>query len=164
MSKGLYSRKDRLIKDKRIDAYQEREKFPEPTLCTHCGALYVNGRWTWKTKPDQTYKTVCPACRRTAANYPAGHITVKGAFFAEHQNEIMNLIMNEEKREKQARPLERIISIVGGGDQIEVTTTGIHVARRIGDALSRAYDGDLSFRYADSERSIRVCWQRGLSP
>jgi NMD protein affecting ribosome stability and mRNA decay len=162
MSKGLYGRKDRLIKDKRHDAYQEREKLPEPTLCTQCNALYVNGRWTWNTEPDRTYRTVCPACRRIAANYPAGYITLRGSFLAEHQHEIMNLILNEEKREKSDRPLERIISVVGVGSQIEVTTTGIHVARRIGDSLSRAYDGELSFRYADSDRSIRVYWQRDL--
>jgi hypothetical protein len=162
MSKGLYGRKDRLIKERRHDAYQEREKYPEPTLCPQCGALYVNGRWTWKNKPAQTYKTVCPACRRIAANYPAGFITVSGSFFPEHQHEVMNLILNEEKREKGAHPLERIISIVGAGDHTAVTTTGIHLARRIGDALHRAYDGHLSFRYADAERSIRVYWQRDL--
>ena len=143
MSKGLYGRKDRLIKERRHDAYQEREKYPDPTLCPRCGALYVNGRWTWKNKPEQTYETVCPACRRIAANYPAGFITISGCFFAEHQNEVMNLILNEEKREKGDRPLERIISIVGAGDRTTVTTTGIHLARRIGDALHRAYAGDL---------------------
>ena len=41
-----------------------------------------------------------------------------------------------------------------------VTTTGIHQARRIGEALSRAYKGDLTIQYADGEQSIRVYWQR----
>jgi hypothetical protein len=41
-----------------------------------------------------------------------------------------------------------------------VTTTGLHLARRLGEALARAYKGELSFRYADEEASIRVYWQR----
>jgi len=46
MYKGLYERKDRLIKEKRHDVYRERIKCPEPTLCTECGALFLNGRWS----------------------------------------------------------------------------------------------------------------------
>jgi len=41
-----------------------------------------------------------------------------------------------------------------------VTTTGIHVARRIGEALARAYKGDLSYQYAEGEKRIRVYWRR----
>ena len=41
-----------------------------------------------------------------------------------------------------------------------VTTTGIHVARRIGESLARSYRGDLDCRYADGADSIRVTWAR----
>jgi hypothetical protein len=41
-----------------------------------------------------------------------------------------------------------------------IRTTGIHVARRIGDALSRAYQGELTLDYLDGEKSIRVSWER----
>lgn len=41
MPKGSYRRKDRLIKEKRHDAYQEQHKWPGPTECAQCGALFI---------------------------------------------------------------------------------------------------------------------------
>ena len=162
MSKGPYGRKDRLIKEKRHDAYQEGNKWPEPTLCTECSALFVNGRWTWGKPLPQTVsnETICPACRRIADRYPAGYIEIKGSFFAEHRDEILNCVRNIEKQEKGERPLERIMSIADKKGHTLITTTGIHIARRIGGALSRAYKGELSFQYADGDQSVRVYWQR----
>jgi len=72
----------------------------------------------------------------------------------------LNLIRNEEKLEKREHPLERVISIVHENERTLVTTTGVHIARRIGKALSRAYQGNFSFQYGDDEKSIRVYWSR----
>lgn len=160
MDKGSYGRKDRLIKEKLHNVYRERDKSLEITVCTECGALYVDGRWSWEEPPEQAGQTICPACRRIADRYPAGHLELKGDFLAEHRAEILNLIRNIESREKAERPLERIMSIEDGPDGVLVTTTGIHVARRIGEALARAYKGDLSYQYAEAEKRIRVFWQR----
>ena len=160
MDRGVYGRKDRLIKERRHDPYRERGKWPEPTSCGRCGAVFANGRWTWQTIEGEVHETICPACRRIADNYPAGYVELKGAFFEEHHEEISNLVFNEEGREKNERPLERIISVKDNKDHTLVTTTGVHVARRIGEALARAYGGELTFQYADGERSIRVFWQR----
>ncbi len=160
MFKGLYERQDRLIKEKRHDVYQEWGKLPEPTLCTECGALFLNGRWSWKKPTRKANKAVCPACRRIADNYPAGRIEIKGEFFNEHREEILNLISNIEKREKEKHPIERIMSVRDEKNYTLVTTTGIHIARRIGEALSRAYKGDYSFQYAEGDKSIRVYWHR----
>jgi hypothetical protein len=85
---------------------------------------------------------------------------LKGSFFKEHQEEMLNLIRNEEKEEKAAHPMERIIAITEADNQSLITTTGIHIARRIGEAVSRAYKGDLSFTYGDGEKSIRMFWDR----
>jgi len=41
-----------------------------------------------------------------------------------------------------------------------VTTTGVHLARRIGEALSRSYKGEFSFQYGDGEKTLRVYWER----
>ena len=160
MDKGSHGRKDRLIKEKLHNVYRERDKSLGPTVCTGCGALYVDGRWSWEQPPDQARETICPACRRIADRFPAGHVELKGLFFDEHRDEILNLVRNTENREKADRPLERIMSIEDGRDHTLVTTTGIHVARRIGEALARAYSGDLSYHYAEAEKRIRVYWQR----
>lgn len=159
MNRNL-GRKDKLIKEKRHDVYQERNKWPEPTLCSACGALFVNGRWTWQEAPETVYQAVCPACRRISDRLPAGYVEVKGQFFEEHRAEILNLIRNIEKQEKDEHPLERIIAISTDSGFPVVTTTGLHLARRIGEALARAYKGQLSFHYPEAEESIRVHWQR----
>ncbi len=160
MDKGSFGRKDRLLKEERHDTYQPREKLPEPSRCDSCGALFVNGRWTWNDPPEHARSVTCSACRRMADHYPAGTIELLGTFLIDHHDEIRNLILNTEKQEKQERPMERIMNIVEEQGQTVVTTTGVHLARRIGDALARSYQGDLSVHYGEAEKSVRVRWQR----
>lgn len=160
MDKGQYGRRDRLVQEKRHDTYKEGKKWPEPTACTECNSVYLEGRWTWYEPPVNASRLLCPACQRIAENYPAGFVELKGEFFKNHRQEMLNLINNEEKQEKGAHPLERIIAIDEEDECVSITTTGIHVARRIGEAVSRAYQGDLSFTYGDGEKTIRVFWSR----
>lgn len=160
MDKSQYGRRDRLMQEKRHDTYKEEKKWPEPTACTECNAVYIGGRWTWDVPPDQANKVLCPACQRISANYPAGNLELKGSFFQKHHEEMLNLIRNEEAQEKGEHPLERIMEIADKGSHTEITTTGVHIARRIGEAVSRAYKGELSFTYSDGEKSIRVLWER----
>jgi hypothetical protein len=160
--KSTARRKDRLIKDNRKDAYVDQIVLKETSICSKCSAVYSSGRWTWGTTDQTTTKTVCPACRRINDNYPAGFIEIKGNFFQMHSTDILNLINNTEQLEKNERPLERIISIKVKGDKTVITTTGIHIARRIGEALNRSYQGNYLFHYADGEKSIRVFWEREI--
>ena len=161
MDKSQYSRRDRLTQEKRHDTYKQRGKWPEPTVCKECGSLFQDGRWSWDKSTEEANKVVCPACQRIADNCPAGYVEIKGTFFREHREDLVNLIRNEEKLEKAQHPMERIISIVYEDDHTMLTTTGVHIARRIGKALSRACHGDLSMQYGRDEKSIRVYWSRG---
>ncbi|HEX9715949.1 MAG TPA: hypothetical protein VGA28_09710, partial [Desulfurivibrionaceae bacterium] len=61
---------------------------------------------------------------------------------------------------KKDHPMERLMAIVEEEGRTLVTTTGIHLARRIGEALSNAYQGELDFAYGDGEKSIRLNWSR----
>lgn len=158
--KSNVRRKDRLIKDHRKDVYVDQIILKEPASCIKCNALYTNGRWTWKSTDQETVKTTCPACRRINDNYPAGYIEIQGKFFHNHSTDILNLINNTEQLEKTERPLERVISIKEANDKTIITTTGIHVARRIGEALKRSYQGKYLIQYADGEKSIRIFWER----
>ena len=160
MDKSSYGRKDRMIKEKLHNVYRERDKSLPPSRCPQCGVMYIEGRWSWDDSTETSNEVVCPACRRIKDRFPAGFVELKGEFFAEHRREILNLVSNIEKREKEERPLERIIAVEDGANQTEVTTTGIHIARRIGESIANAYSGDLSFQYADGEKLIRVYWQR----
>lgn len=160
MDKGTHGRRDRLVKQKQHDVYRPREKWPEPTQCTQCGAAFMKGRWSWDLPQGRVNKAVCPACRRIADGYPAGIIEIKGAFFDGHRDEMVRMMRNVEELEKDAHPLERIMAVTEDESHTLVTTTGVHLARRLGEALARAYKGDLSFQYGDGEQSIRLQWQR----
>lgn len=160
MDKGLYGRNDRLIKERCHDAYRQRGKLPDPTVCGQCRAMFRAGRWTWEAAPAGTHASTCPACQRVADGFPAGHIEISGDFWRQHREEIHNLIQNKEKQEKGEHPLERIMAIASEEEHLLVTTTGIHLARRIGEALNHAYQGELEFAYGDGEQSIRVTWRR----
>ena len=161
MDKGRHGRRDRLVKEKRHDTYRSREKLPEPTVCTDCGAVFNKGRWQWLPHPDAAHGEVCPACRRINDHYPAGTVQLSGAFFRAHREEILNLIHNVEKQEKNEHPMERIMDIERNGtDKTLVNTTGIHLARRLGDKLFQAYEGELDYHHEDGENLINVFWKR----
>ena len=89
------------------DPYNARSRPLEPTACPKCRATFIHGRWTWEIAPKDAYSQVCPACRRIPDRFPAGYVTLKGAFFAANRDEIVNLIKDHEKREKEARRKSR---------------------------------------------------------
>ena len=142
------------------DPYNTRAKPPEPTQCPQCKAAFLHGRWTWEHAPKDSFSQLCPACQRIHDRFPAGYVTIKGAFFAEHRDEIVTLIQNHEKAEKKERPLLRIMSIDDKSDGVEVATTDSQLARSIGEALQNAYKGDLKVRYSRDENLVRATWKR----
>ena len=46
------------------------------------------------------------------------------------------------------------------GDAIDITTTDIHLPRRIGEAVKRAHDGALTIDFGKDAYEIRVRWER----
>ena len=158
MDKGKFGRRDRLVKEKYHDTYREGKKRTEPSVCSQCSAVFIGGRWTWNEAPEGAVTVICPACQRIADDYPAGYVELKGSFFEQRREEILNLVSNEEKLEKGEHPLERIMQVKPEGHHTLITTTGVHMARRIGESVVRAYQGDMSFNYGDNEKSIRVQW------
>ena len=158
---GFHSiRRDRLQQEQTQDAYKLKGKLPEPTVCPQCGAIFRDGRWLWGEAPKDAHHAVCPACHRLNDNYPAGFVSLGGAFFASHRDEIMSLVRNEEQRERQEHPLKRIMAIEERTEAVLVTTTDIHLARGIGDAVHHAYQGELEFHYKPDENLLRVHWTR----
>jgi NMD protein affecting ribosome stability and mRNA decay len=153
-------RRDRLVQETRHDAYQARQKLPEPTVCPQCGAVFHNGRWQWLAKPAQAHEEMCPACHRIHDEFPSGYVTVSGSFFKQHREEMLHLVRHEEARAKAEHPLERIMKIEDQDGGILITTTDIHLARGIGEALHHAYQGELMYHYNERENLLRVVWER----
>jgi RecG-like helicase len=70
------------------------------------------------------------------------------------------LVHNEEQDENAEHPLHRIMQIEEETDGIVITTTDLHLPRRIGDALHRAHQGETSFHYIEEGSIRRVYWKR----
>lgn len=152
-------RHDGLFKERVHDAYKLKGKLPEPTTCPQCGAVFHAGRWQWMEAPAGAHQEVCSACHRIHDHYPAGFLTLRGEFFRAHREEIMNLVHNHEKHERAEHPLKRIMAVEEEKDGATlVTTTDIHLARGIGEALHHAYQGDLQFHYNPEQNLLRVSW------
>jgi len=154
------SREDKMYSQGRQDPYLSRKKLPDPTRCPVCGAVFTGGRWTWSTADENANEELCPADQRIKDKVAAGVVTINGAFFDSHRDEIVSLIKNQEKLEKGRHPLERLMSIKPSGKGLRVETTGIHLARRLGDALEGAYQGKLEFNYLKGQEKVRVSWER----
>lgn len=152
-------RQDELRQEFVHDAYKAKGKLSEPTTCPQCHAIFHKGRWQWGQVPAGTHYAVCPACRRLHDHYPAGFLTLQGEFFAVHYEQVVSLIHNFERQQQAEHPLRRIMNMEEKKDGgLLVTTTDIQLARSLGEALHRAYQGQLKFHYNQQENLLRVSW------
>lgn len=151
-------RHDRLLQEKVHDTYKAKGKLSEPTVCPQCQAVFQDGHWGWREIPQDAHSETCPACHRVNDRFPAGFLTLSGPFFQSHRTEIMSLISHEEQRAKREHALQRIMDIDDQPDAAIVTTTDIHLARACGEAVQRAYQGELEFHYNPEENLLRVHW------
>jgi len=103
---------------------------------------------------------MCPACHRIHDRFPAGYVKLEGEFLAQHRVELLNLVRHVEQREKAGHPLQRIMNITDEDGVVLVTTTDIHLAHGIGEAVRHAYQGHLESHYNPEENLLRVHWKR----
>ena len=142
-----------------LDPYQVRHKPPEPAACPRCSAIYHHGRWQWGERPAEARDALCPACRRVAENFPAGVVTLHGDFAGRRKEEIISLARNIEAAEKQEHPLNRIAGIAENAGALVINTTDIHLPRRIGEAVRRAFHGELELDFDEAGYFVRVDWR-----
>lgn len=142
------------------DAYRPGAKPHEPVHCTGCGAVFRKGRWIWAAAPAGAVKGRCPACLRIAEGSPAGYISLTGAFFSAHRDEVLGRVRHCEQKEKTTHPLERIMAIDAAKGGVQVTTTSVHLARRIAHALESSFKGTMSLSYNRQDNLLRVRWSR----
>lgn len=151
----------RAQQDRILDPYKRSAKLHEPTLCPQCRAVYHRGRWQWMEPPEGAEETLCQACHRTNDRYPAGLVTLAGPFVAAHKDEMIRLVRHQEEAERPEHPLNRIMGIEQEApDRLVVSTTDIHLPRRIGEAVTRAYHGAVTEHFDEGGYFVRVNWRR----
>lgn len=154
-------RRNRLIQEQVHDPYMAGAKPEEPTVCRDCGVVFNEGRWQWLPEPPaRAAETVCPACRRVRDRVPAGFLTLNGEFFREHRDEIMNLIENKVESQEKEHPMKRLMNVDDRDDGTELAFTDSHLPRGVGEAIQRAFDGDLDIRFPAEGGIVRVFWER----
>lgn len=133
--------------------------------CQDCGAVLRDGRWQWLSLvPFGAQQSTCPACLRTRDKNPAGELRLIGKFSKRQRLELEALARHQEDEEKLDHPLNRIMKIDSDGDGMTITTTDIHLPRRIGRAIYRAHRGDLDVHYDSNNYFVRAVWnERGRS-
>lgn len=131
-----------------------------PTVCPQCSVVFQDGRWAWDEAPPRAREAICPACRRIHDQFPVGFVHLSGDYFLRHCDQVMHLIESESRRERSEHPLERVMESSTADGSMLFTTTGAHLARRLGEALLRACQGELSFNYSEAENLVRVYWHR----
>jgi NMD protein affecting ribosome stability and mRNA decay len=149
------------------DVYKPKMGAKEPALCSQCGALYKNKRWSVDEaelkkagKEVGLSRITCPACRRMADNNPAGIVTFSGKYLLEHKDDILKAIRNVESRSRVKNPLGRIMNIVADKGTLTVATTEDKLAQKIGREIFKAHHGELNYRWNHEERFVRVDWSR----
>jgi len=81
-----------------------------------------------------------------------------GPFGRQQIEEMVHLVRHQEEAEKSEHPLNRIISIDKNAEGIVVSTTDIHLPRRIGEAVKRAFHGTLDEHFDKGGYFVRVNW------
>jgi hypothetical protein len=160
-SRPIYERgRDELPQERVQDSYKARGKLHDPTRCPVCSAVFHKGRWTWGTAPAGTEAHLCPACHRIQDGCPAGYVTLSGAFFRQHREEILSLVRHCEARESAQHALERIMGIEDVAGGVLITTTDTHMARCLGETVHAAQKGQVRYLYSPTDHLLRVSWSR----
>jgi NMD protein affecting ribosome stability and mRNA decay len=152
--------KVRAVQEHTHDTYKPRAKLRDGTACPQCGVVFRGGRWRWEAKAAGAPEAVCPACQRIRDRYPAGILTIAGELPKAQREELLHLVRNEEREQRAEHPLSRIIEIAPRAGATEITTTDVHMVRRLGDAIQRTYHGRLEMNYLKDQDLIRARWER----
>ena len=140
--------------------YREPDKAPAASCCPVCGAVYLKGRWLWRSPPPGATSLICSACQRAADQMPAARIHLSGEFEAAHREEILTLARHREADLRAEHPMERIMAVESTSSGTDILTTGFHLARDIGHAIHHAFHGHLAFDYGNAETELHVKWSR----
>ena len=147
------------------DAYKQKKSQRGTLQCRGCGAFYYRRRWSLEPPFDMNgsaqtklRSVFCPACLKIRDRYALGELRLSGVD-ARDRRELMHLLRNEEAREREKNPLERIITIeVGGAEVWNVKTTTEKLAQRLGRCLGKARGGAVRYQWSHNNKFVHALW------
>ncbi|HEX9190862.1 MAG TPA: BCAM0308 family protein [Candidatus Deferrimicrobiaceae bacterium] len=166
MTTSRYQPASRKNVDRTNDPYIPGKGAPEAGVCPECHAISRKKRWY---VDEAEYGVLarsgaplrrCPACRKIADGFPSGVVTLRGRFLRTHREEILTVARNEERRARRVNPLERIMGLSEGADGVEILTTDVKLAQRIGREIRKAFRGIVGYKWSEDANLLRVTWAR----
>jgi NMD protein affecting ribosome stability and mRNA decay len=153
--------------DTQTDSYLPKGAPGKMVVCPGCHALSSGKRWRLdeaaymkQVRQGTARRVFCPACEKIRDGYPSGQVTLNGPFLAEHWEEILQIIKNEEERARETNPLQRIMSLSEKNGRLDLTTTDEKLAQRIGRELRKACGGKVAYKWSHNDKFLRVHWER----
>jgi NMD protein affecting ribosome stability and mRNA decay len=136
--------------------------------CGRCHAIYHPKHWHLDEAEYQRLKLdpnvdeiVCPSCVAIEQKDFKGQVTLKGSTLAQHREQILNTIYNEEAHLRTTNPHSRIGLIEEVGEEIHVWTVNEFLAERIAKELKKAFHGShAEINHLNKEEFTRVLWWR----
>jgi hypothetical protein len=89
-----------------------------------------------------------------------GIVHIRGSFYWQRREQILNMLRNEEAKEVIHNPLDRIIDIIETDDEVRVETTSESLAVHLGRMLYHSYGGKVEYKFSDDQKLARVNWHR----
>ena len=145
-----------------LEPYPPKGSLTDGSVCKGCGIVYRNKRWQLESVPPSPHsaEVLCPACQRIQGEDPAGVVTLSGPYLAQHKEEILNSIKQQESKHREKNPLGRIMEIKEEDGRITVTTTEDKLAQKIGREVYKSQRGELHYKWSHDQRMVRVDWMR----
>jgi hypothetical protein len=95
-----------------------------------------------------------------AAGEYFGRVVLRGDYVRAHEQEIRRRIGNVERRARHTQPDRRIVSVRRSQGGLEVLTTSQKLAHRIVHELKKAFKGQATYSWSDSDRRLYAVWER----
>ena len=159
MNKGMVRSMDRRgSRSDKTPPVAQKQKFTEPSICDHCGAVYSGKSWRRGRllAPEVMNKArwvVCPGCAQAALGEYHGQVVITLANGAS-RDLISARIANVEQRAQVTQPERRIVSANWNGNTLEVLTTSQKLAHRIAREVEKAFGGRARFSWSDDDGSL----------
>ncbi len=126
--------------------------------CPRCGLPRAGARFGWGGGSAGAHAERCPACGQVHDEFPSGTVILSGEGFIERRKQVLEWMVTLAKTLDRDHPGKLIESIEQRGAEVLIRTSDAGVARRIGDALCKAFGGALEYRYPHPATMLNVEW------